>query len=155
MAERRDVTKGCDLSQMLLPITLVAAGGAGIINFWLAIRTGQIRQKAGVSIGDGGNDSLIRRMRAHANFVEYAPFILLLIALIEFSVGSTVWLWGVTAAFLIGRIGHALGMDGMPGGREVGTLLTFAILLGLSIYAAVLPFTNGAKPDVETVIRVS
>lgn len=138
----------------MLPITLAVAGGAGIINFWLAMRTGQVRLATGVSVGDGGNEALIRRMRAHANFVEYAPFVLLLIALIEFSTGSSVWLWAVSAGFLIGRIGHALGMDGMPGGRAAGTFVTFAVLLGLSVYAVALPLIGAARPATETVLRV-
>jgi len=143
------------LAPVLLPITLTAVGGAGIINFWLAARTGLIRRETGVEIGDGGNVPLIRRMRAHANFVEYAPFVLLLIALIEFSIGSPVWLWAVSSTFLIARIAHALGMDGMPLGREAGTAVTFAVLLGLSVYAVALPFTGGlGRPVMETVIRV-
>jgi len=143
------------LAPVLLPITLAAVGGAGIINFWLAVRTGLIRHETGVELGDGGNVPLIRRMRAHANFVEYAPFVLLLIALIEFSIGSPVWLWAVSSVFLIARIAHALGMDGMPGGRAAGTFVTFAVLLALSVYAVALPFTGGiGRVVTETVIRV-
>ena len=143
------------MAPVLLPITLAAVGGAGIINFWLAVRTGLIRHETGVELGDGGNVPLIRRMRAHANFVEYAPFVLLLIALIEFSIGSPVWLWAVSSVFLIARIAHALGMDGMPGGRAGGTFVTFAVLLALSVYAVALPFTGGVGRVVtETVIRV-
>jgi len=143
------------LAPVLLPITLAVVGGAGIINFWLAVRTGLIRHETGVELGDGGNVPLIRRMRAHANFVEYAPFVLLLIALIEFSIGSPVWLWAVSSVFLIARIAHALGMDGMPGGRAAGTFVTFAVLLALSVYAVALPFTGGVGRVVtETVIRV-
>lgn len=139
---------------VLLPITLAAAGGAGIINVWLAVRTGMIRRASGVEVGDGGNVSLIRRMRAHANFVEYTPFVLLLIGLIELNVGSAAWLWGVSAAYLLGRVGHALGMDGMPAGRVIGTLVTFAALLGLSAYAVALPFVGGAQTAAETMIRM-
>jgi uncharacterized membrane protein YecN with MAPEG domain len=93
-------------------------------------------------------------MRAHANFVEYTPFVLLLIGLVEFNIGSAGWLWGVSAAYLLGRIAHALGMDGMPAGRAIGTAVTFAALLGLSLYAVALPFIGGAHPHAETMIRV-
>ena len=120
--------------------TLVTAGAAALINLWLAMRTGSVRSKSKVSIGDGGNDALIRRMRAHANFVEYAPFVLILIGLIEFSCGSSWWLWGVSAAFLLARVAHPLGMDGLPAGRMVGTLVTFLLLLGLGGFAIALPF---------------
>jgi uncharacterized protein len=128
------------MSPILLPITLTTAGAAAIINLWLALRTGAVRTKAKVSIGDGGHEALIRRMRAHANFVEYAPFILILIALIEFTTGTSTWLWVASALFLLGRVAHPLGMDGLPAGRMAGTLITFALLLGLGGYAATLPF---------------
>ena len=128
------------MSSIMLPITLMTAGAAAIINLWLALRTGAVRTKAKVSIGDGGHDPLIRRMRAHANFVEYAPFIVILIALLEFTTGTSVWLWVASALFLLARVAHPLGMDGLPVGRMAGTLLTFLLLLGLGGYAVVLPF---------------
>ncbi|WP_404374088.1 MAPEG family protein [Sphingomonas sp. MMS24-J45] len=124
----------------MLPITLMTAGAAAILNLWLAMRTGAVRTKAKVSIGDGGNEMLIRRMRAHANFVEYAPFIIILIGLLEFTTGTSLWLWIAGALFLLARVAHPLGMDGLPAGRMIGTLLTFALLLGLGGYAVTLPF---------------
>jgi len=122
-----------------MTISLVTAGAAAILNLWLAIRISAVRTKAKVMLGDGGDERLIRRMRAHANFVEYAPFILILIALIEFTAGSSWWLWGASVAFVVARILHALGMDGFRLGREVGTILTFALLLGLGGYAIAVP----------------
>lgn len=122
-----------------MTITLVTAGAAALINLWLAIRTGAARRASGVSIGDGGNDALIRRMRAHANYGESAPFIVILIALIEFTGGSSIWLWTASVLFVVGRIAHPLGMDGMRIGRALGTLITFALLLALGGYAVALP----------------
>lgn len=122
-----------------MTITLVTAGAAALINLWLAIRTGAARRASGVSIGDGGNDALIRRMRAHANYGESAPYILILIALIEFTGGSSIWLWSASVLFVVGRIAHPLGMDGMRVGRALGTLITFALLLALGGYAVALP----------------
>lgn len=43
---------------MLLTTTLSLAAAAAIINFWLALRCGQVRAKAKISIGTGGNDLL-------------------------------------------------------------------------------------------------
>lgn len=134
---------GIAMASIMLPVTLMTAGACALINLWLAFRTSATRGKAKVSIGDGGDEALIRRMRAHANFVEYAPFILpfilILIGLIEFTTGTALWLWLASAAFLIARVAHPLGMDGLPVGRTVGTLVTFLLLLGLGGYAVVLP----------------
>ena len=75
--------------------------------------------------------------------------LLILIALIEFTTGSSTWLWVASGAFLIARVAHPLGMDGVPGGRMVGTLITFLLLLGLGAYAISLPFLT-AKPVAHT-----
>jgi len=131
-----------------MTISLATAGAAAIINLWLAIRIGAVRTKAKILVGDGGNEMLIRRMRAHANFVEYAPFILILIALIEFTSGSSWWLWGASAAFLVARVLHPLGMDGLKIGRMVGTILTFALLLGLGGYAIAVPLLGHTTTSV-------
>ena len=97
---------------MILPITLKVAGLAAIINLWLAIRCGQARGKEGISIGDGGNDLMIRRMRAHANFIEYTPIVLILFGLVELAVGTSTWLYAVGIVYLLGRVAHGIGMDG-------------------------------------------
>ncbi len=127
------------METVILPITLVTAGGAALIALWLAIRVGQVRTKAKVSIGDGGDAALICRMRAQANFVEYAPFIVILIGLLEFSTGTSIWLWAAGALFLLARVAHPLGMDGLKYARMVGTVVTFVLLLGLGGYAIALP----------------
>ena len=72
---------------MILPITLTLAGAAAVINIWLGWRVGQKRISQKVSIGDGGDPAVVCRMRAHANFVEYTPFVLILIGLIELADG--------------------------------------------------------------------
>lgn len=139
----------------LLPVTLVLAGGVALINLWLSIRIGQIRRSARVSIGDGGDDALIRRMRAQANFVENAPFVLALVGLLEFSAGTSIWLWIAAGAFLIARVAHAIGMDGRAGqARMIGTGVTMLLLLALGIWAIALPFVAtpvGRGDPVETV----
>jgi uncharacterized protein len=120
-----------------LPITLTIAAGAALVNIWLMIRCGQARSKGKVSIGDGGDEFLIRRMRAHANFVESTPFVLILIAALEATQGSPTWLWYVGIIFIFGRLAHGLGMDGgtFEKGRMVGVLITMLTLAGLAGYA--------------------
>jgi uncharacterized membrane protein YecN with MAPEG domain len=75
----------------MLPISLTIAAGAALLNLWLATRIGRVRGQEKVSIGDGGNDRLIRRMRAQANYVENTPFVLILLALVELGIGSGRW----------------------------------------------------------------
>lgn len=122
---------------MNLPLTLTTAAAAGLINLWLAIRIGQVRTSQKVSVGDGGNEFVLRRMRAQANFVEYTPFVLILIAGLEASGHAATWLWVVGVVYMIGRLAHGLGMDGgaLGIGRMIGTLTSMLTLLGLSGYA--------------------
>ncbi len=122
---------------MALPITLTIAAGAALINIWLMIRCGQARTSEKISIGDGGNEFLIRRMRAHANFIESAPIVLILIAALEATGGTSNWLWAVGIAFIFGRLAHGLGMDGgaLGKGRPVGITITMLTLVGLAVMA--------------------
>ena len=142
------------MGTVLLPVTLMTAGGLALINFWLAMRVGAVRRSAKVSIGDGGHEPLIRRMRAQANFVEFAPFVLALVGLIEFNVGSATGLWLVASAFLAARVLHAFGMDGFRLGRGVGTGVTMLVMLGLGLYAIALPLVT-PPPTHAAAIEVS
>jgi uncharacterized protein len=129
---------------MSLFITLTIAAAAALINIWLMIRCGQARTSQKVSVGDGGNEFVIRRMRAHANFIESAPIVLILIAALEISGGTSSWLWYVGIAFIVGRLAHGLGMDGgtLGKGRMIGTLLTMLTLAGLAIMALISVYSK-------------
>jgi uncharacterized membrane protein YecN with MAPEG domain len=124
----------------MLPVTLAAAAAAAVLNIWLALRIGAIRQSAGISIGDGGSEALHRRMRAQMNFVENTPFVLALIVAIELSGQGGWWLQIVAAVYFLARIAHGFGMDGgkWQQGRMVGTMVTLLTQLGLAGAAALI-----------------
>lgn len=130
---------------MILPISLTAAAAAALLNFWLGLRIGQTRGREKISIGDGGSEPLIRRMRAQANFVEFTPFVLILIALIELATGTSTWLWIVAAVYIVGRIAHGIGMDGNMKARTLGTAITMLTMVGLALYAAYIPFSSPGR----------
>lgn len=137
---------------IILPISLTIAAGAALLNLWLSVRVGRVRTKEKLFIGDGGNDLLTRRMRAHSNFVENTAFVLILLALVELGLGSSMWLWGVGAIYLVGRILHAMGMDGLMWARLVGTVVTMLTQLGLAIGALAIVYltpTNITTTAVE------
>jgi hypothetical protein len=134
------------MTPTLLPVTLTIAGAAALLNIWLARRIGQMRLAHKVSIGDGGNEALIARMRAQSNFIEYTPLVLILMGLIELAVGPALWLWIVGIVYMLGRIAHGFGMDRPPGDplklRMVGTIVTALVLFGLAVYAIALPYLH-------------
>ncbi len=123
---------------MLLPIALTTAGAAALVNFWLSWRIAQVRTSDNIWIGDGGNERLTALMRAQLNFAEYAPVVLILIALIEWGRGFQWWLAAVAAVFIIGRICHGLGMGGWRPGRVIGMACTAPVMIGLGLYAIVI-----------------
>ncbi len=128
----------------VLTITLTIAGAAALINLWLSVRVSRLRFRHKVSIGDGGNELVRTRMRAHANFTEYAPLFLILLGLVELARGSETWLWALAIAFVLGRLAHAFGMDRPAPNvlRVGGMVLTYTTLVVLAIYALTIPYTE-------------
>ena len=55
----------------------------GIVFVALSIPTLRLRRRLKIAIGDGKNPLMLRAIRTHANFAEYAPLGLLLIAACE------------------------------------------------------------------------
>lgn len=125
---------------IVLPTTLCAAAAAAIINLWLAFRVLQMRFRHQVVHGDNSVGPLARRMRAQLNFVENAPFVLLLIAAIELAGRGGLWLGIVAGVFLLGRVAHGFGMDGeqVTVLRRVGVAITQLTLLGLAVVAVLV-----------------
>lgn len=60
--------------------------------------------------GDGGDQDLQKRIRSHANFGEYVPFALLLIALVEGGGGSQILVQALLVILLVARLIQPFGM---------------------------------------------
>ena len=69
------------------------------------------RRAARVPIGAGTDDTLLRRMRVHANFTEYVPFALILLALAESLNANTLVLHAIGATLVAARHIHAYGVS--------------------------------------------
>ncbi len=84
--------------------------------------------------GDMGDATLTRAIRAHANYAEYAPTVLLLLLVLALLGFAPVWLHLYGATFTIGRLIGAFGMMRArhPNAlRFTGNLATgLALLLG-------------------------
>jgi uncharacterized membrane protein YecN with MAPEG domain len=122
-----------------VPITLLAAAAAVGVNLWLGARVVRSRREHGVRIGDGGNEAVLRRMRAQANFIENTPFFLILLGGLELSGGNRLALGAIAIAFILARIAHPIGMDGphLVRWRMAGMMTSVAALVALSLWAIV------------------
>jgi len=89
---------------------LACAAVLGLIFVGLSIMTIAERRKASVSLGAGDSDRLLRRIRAHANFAEYVPLALILIAGVAIT-EAPLWFVNTSCTGLVaGRVLHATGI---------------------------------------------
>ena len=86
---------------------------------------------------DGGDQPLMRRIRAHGNFTETAPMALLAMAVVELSGLAPVWLWVGGGVLVGGRGLHAMSLltNNAAWSRRGGMLSTLAVLLGFGLLA--------------------
>ena len=113
-------------------LTPIYAGVLAILYLLLSYRIITMRGPGGPSLGDGGDPVLLRRIRAHGNFAEYVPFILLMIAMLELGRQSSVLIHSLGITLVIARLLHGYALSFTPSftfGRFWGTALTFALLL--------------------------
>ncbi len=118
--------------------TLIFAAIFGILHVIFTLRVGGYRFKSKISLGDGGDNELRNRIRAHGNFTENVPIALLLLLLNDLQDTSDSTLLILGSVLLVSRIVHyvmivtrslpiVLRPISMIG--TLGTILVSAILL--------------------------
>jgi uncharacterized membrane protein YecN with MAPEG domain len=118
-----------------VPVTLASTVASTLLNLWLGGRIAALRKQFRVSVGDGGHEPLLRRMRAQANFIENAPFVLILLGGLELSGANRAGLAAIAVIFIVARILHPIGMDGSEKqrfrmfGMMGSSLATLALIL--------------------------
>ncbi len=125
----------------MLSITPIYTALLAILYVVLSARVIGQRRSDKISYGDGGNTDMLKAMRTHSNFAEYAPLALLLIAMVELQ-GAGGWLVNLLGmSILAGRVLHAYGFGKTPQIvilRQIGMVLTFASILVAAIANLVL-----------------
>ncbi len=115
-------------------LTITPIYAALIAFLYVALSVNVIRQRrvGKISVGDHGDKAMIKAMRTHANCAEYAPFALLLIAMVELQDAGG-WLVNLLGMLLLaGRLLHAYGFGKTPQIiilRQIGMGLTFTTIL--------------------------
>jgi uncharacterized protein len=121
---------------MLIVTTLIACILAA---FFIRLSLGviRLRRRHKVGLGSGGADDLERAIRAQANFAEYVPIALILMACLEIN-GAPLWLIGILGIALVaGRMIHAKGINQPPphfSNRVIGMKLTITTLIMLVVF---------------------
>lgn len=121
-----------------MPITALYAVPLVLLFLVLTFRTIGYRRSQRISVGDGGDKELQKRMRVHANCAEYVPIGLLVIALAESLSAPAALLHSLGAGLVGGRILHAYGMSQKPQiiqMRVAGMVLTTAVIAAGALIA--------------------
>ena len=113
------------------PITGFYFGILSLFYLGLGARVVWIRRRDLVGLGHGENRALQRAIRAHGNFAEWVPMLLLAMLLLEFEgvERGSLHLFGISLVF--SRILHAIGLtksSGKSWGRFLGAGLSFTLL---------------------------
>lgn len=126
-----------DLSIVNIPeITLTYASILGLIFLFLSINVVRLRASTKTSLGHGGDTDLEGAARAHGNFAEYVPFILILVGLLELQGANETLIRSLGGGLIVARLLHAYGLisSSLPNfGRAAGAMLTWAVLLVASV----------------------
>ena len=124
------IQKGSHMG-IAMTATPIYAGILGLLLVLLSADVIRHRLRARVSVGDGADKALAKAIRVQANFAEYAPMGLILLALAE-AQGAPLWVVHLLGLMLVaGRFAHAIGYGRTPqivALRQAGMVLTFTML---------------------------
>jgi hypothetical protein len=93
---------------MMLEITGGYAAALTALFLLLSARVIVFRRKNRINLGDGGDPEMLRRIRAQGNFAEYATLGIVLLGIAELQGEAALWLHGLGAMLLVGRLAHGL-----------------------------------------------
>ena len=116
------------------------AGLLGLVLLALTVSVSAARSRTKTNLGDGGDEVLRRRIRAHGNFCEFVPLAVLLLALSEHLNLGTLWIHLLGILLLLSRLAHAYGIsqaDEVFAFRIFGMAGTFLVLAVTSLYCIV------------------
>ena len=117
-------------------VTPLFAAVLALMFVLLCINVVRIRLREQVSLGDGDNKQLNIAIRTQANFVEYVPFTLLLMWLLESIDLSPARVFWIGVALVLARILHVIGMffaNRFMVCRQIAVVLSFGLLVWLSV----------------------
>jgi uncharacterized membrane protein YecN with MAPEG domain len=122
-------------------ILVLTTGILGVIFFALTVWVVNYRNKTKLMLGDGTGTTLPDAqglqiaVRAHANFAEFVPLILLILGGLAYEGVNSTFFLVLCGALVLGRLLHPYGIrilkPNVP--RAVGAMLTWLVLIISSI----------------------
>ena len=92
-------------------LTALTAGILIIMQVAMMLSVVMARRRNRQSLGDGGHQDLLVAIRRHGNFSENAALFVSGFALLEMTGGGGTGLAVMCAAFVLGRLSHAIGLS--------------------------------------------
>ena len=129
---------------MGLSVAPIYAGVLALLLVVLSARVVMRRRGARISMGDGGDKELIKRIRVHGNCAEYVPLGVLLLVVVELAGAAGGVVHGLGLMLLTGRVLHAIGLSQTPQVvmlRITGMLLNFTALILSAVVSLYLGLT--------------
>ena len=120
-----------------MEITLLYTSLLTIMAVLLALKTGMTRGKTNTMLGNGDSSELLQSIRAHGNLIENAPFVIILMGLLEMQ-GVADWKLHLLGSFfflfsIMHEYGISISRESTPY-RLVGTLGSWVIMVSMSCY---------------------
>ena len=119
-----------------MTITFLYAALLALLFVGLSVRTLRMRRRLRISVGDRGDEAMLRGMRVHANFAEYTPLALLLLYFVELAGTRPLVVHVLGSCLLLGRAVHAYGVSQVRENyrfRVAGMTLTLGMLVAASL----------------------
>ncbi|MGO2011259.1 MAG: MAPEG family protein [Pseudoalteromonas sp.] len=101
-----------------------------IMYIQLSFRVVKVRKAQQISLGDGDDPELIMAIRTHGNFIEYVPFALILLFLVEYQGVGSHYCYILGFLLVIGRVCHSYALpENSLKIRAIGMVLTFSVFI--------------------------
>lgn len=128
-------------------VSALTAGVLIVLQMLLLLTVVFARRSNRQSLGDGGNADMLRAIRRHGNLAENAAIFVVCAALLEMLGESRAILEILCAAFVLGRLSHAIGLSlGRTVNifRFIGAVTTFVVGIwaGVSLIQVAWPLVH-------------
>lgn len=125
---------------MVFPeVTLMYLALLSLVYSALALAVVGLRRKHSIPFGDGGNESLLRAIRAHGNFIEYVPLTALLVASLEAMGAPASHVHLLMGLLLFARVIHPIAFGSERGsvpykvGRIGGAFVSWGVMTAAAV----------------------